>query len=47
VSILDTNRQIISLARKLGLRGIDGPVSQLTAYCIRRIEDLTQGVDLT
>ena len=47
MSILDTNRQIISLARKLGLRGIDGPVSQLTGYCIRRIEDLTKGVNLT
>ena len=47
MSILDTNRQIISLARELGLRGIDGPVSQLTGYCIRRIEDLTKGVNLT
>ena len=47
MSILDMHRQIISLARELGLRGIDGPVSQLTDYCIRRIEDLTKGVNLT
>ena len=47
MSTLDTNCRIISLARGLGLRGIDGPVSQLTEYCIRRIEALTAGIQIT
>jgi hypothetical protein len=47
LSTLDTNKQITKLARSLGLDGLDGPVSQITDYCTRRIEELTNGFTIT
>jgi hypothetical protein len=47
VSALDSNRIIIKLARDLGLRGLDGPVTQITDHCVRRIQELTTGVQIT
>jgi hypothetical protein len=47
VSALDANSQITRLARSLGLNGLDGPVSQITDFCMRRIEAMTNGVTIT
>ena len=47
MSTLDTNGRIAKIARGLGLRGLDGPVLQITEYCIRRIEELTSDVEIT
>ncbi len=46
MSALDANSQITKLARSLGLNGLDGPVSQITDYCMRRIEEMTKDVTI-
>ena len=44
MTTLNTDRRVTKIARDLGLKGLDGPVSQITEYCMRRIEELTGGI---
>jgi hypothetical protein len=46
VSSLNSNRQILCLARDLGLSGLEGPVEQITEYCVQRIEAISSRLNI-
>jgi hypothetical protein len=46
VSTLNSNRQILRVARDLGLTGLEGPVEQITEYCVQRIEVISSTYDV-
>ncbi len=46
MSTLDSNQVIIKLARDLGLRGLDGPVTQIADHCSRQIQELATGIQI-